>query len=653
MHLLWLSLLGCSDKENSCSLKTWTIDQDGDGYAGTATVDACDRPSEATNRSGDCNDDDPLVNPDATERCNGVDDDCDGAIDPPASRWYTDADGDGYGDQFGYTDACEAPEGAVDNDQDCDDSRGDVYPGAAETWYDGIDQDCLRDDDWDADDDGHATPDGGGGDCDDQDRLVHPDGREICHNGVDDDCDADPSDCELSGLIPMTRADWRIDGKGAGRYDYLGYKVQGIGPGSPFTDRPLFALTQLDWAGGDLGHVYLYSLEDDGPAEQTRIVADDRHQLLGHSFSHVGDLNGDGHVDFTAASDNGDSPSKADLGAHALTFFGPFAREIDANDYDQGWWGNEDLNGLGQVMIGPLVGEGMDGRLAISAYGQWFYNADGTASGTGAVYLLDPPFATDTYLTGSEHYIQGENNPNGAAYEMVTTDANGDGVSDITLYVGVLGVDDRRSMVATFLGPITGARSILDHDGALITDSTTAMGIVMDQPGDLDGDGVDEIVLGAPHDTVDDEYGEGAAYILSTPDLLEHSAPDDHALARIVGRAGASTDLLGSSLSHGDFNNDGQTDLLIGAYFAAVPDGAGAKGVVYGFHHLPRGVVTAWTEADFQITGTVESGRAGWAISADMDLDVDGCDDLLVSDPFWPAKKKGYGSVGIFLGGCE
>ena len=67
-----------------------------------------------------------------------------------------------------------------------------MYPGATETWYDGIDADCAGDSDFDADRDGHdwdgAT---GGDDCDDGDASVHPGASETGGDGVDSDCDGE------------------------------------------------------------------------------------------------------------------------------------------------------------------------------------------------------------------------------------------------------------------------------------------------------------------------------------------------------------------------------------------------------------------------------------------------------------------------------
>ncbi len=73
-------------------------------------------------------------------------------------------------------------------DGDCDDQDPAVHPGAEETPYDGIDQDCSGADLTDVDDDGHEADIVGGDDCDDQDPNTHA-GAEELGDGIDNDCD--------------------------------------------------------------------------------------------------------------------------------------------------------------------------------------------------------------------------------------------------------------------------------------------------------------------------------------------------------------------------------------------------------------------------------------------------------------------------------
>ena len=57
-------------------------------------------------------------------------------------EFFEDADGDGFGDAGFVIEACEIPDGYVDDATDCDDDDPDTYPGAEELCDDGIDNDC-------------------------------------------------------------------------------------------------------------------------------------------------------------------------------------------------------------------------------------------------------------------------------------------------------------------------------------------------------------------------------------------------------------------------------------------------------------------------------------------------------------------------------
>jgi len=198
---LAVALVGCVTKTDG-DVIPWSEpgrDNDLDGYS----------PNE-----GDCDDYEPLVNPDAVEVCDGIDNNCDEVIDADAEdapTWYIDYDGDTYGGSSAYdVVSCDQPEGYVSDGTDCDDDEPLVNPKADEI-CDGIDNNCdeLVDEDavdestlWyiDADGDGWGTdeytikqctqPKGYVielGDCDDLDVEVNPDAEEVCDE-VDNNC---------------------------------------------------------------------------------------------------------------------------------------------------------------------------------------------------------------------------------------------------------------------------------------------------------------------------------------------------------------------------------------------------------------------------------------------------------------------------------
>ncbi len=262
----------CDGVDNNCNGDTdempvdataWFEDADGDGYGNAGTSEsACSAPSGFVDDSTDCHDFDPDIHPGADESdctdpvdyncdgsvgyedsdgdgfpacedcddadpsalpggievCDGADNDCDGEVDVgaiDATVWYDDVDGDGHGDPDTAIEACDPPEGAIDQAGDCDDALDTIFPGAGEL-CDGADNDCDGHIDeeasdpttWYADADGDGY--GGSGfviesctqpsgfvdsatDCDDLDADAFPGNAEVC-DGADNDCNGSVDD---------------------------------------------------------------------------------------------------------------------------------------------------------------------------------------------------------------------------------------------------------------------------------------------------------------------------------------------------------------------------------------------------------------------------------------------------------------------------
>ncbi len=241
----------CDDRDQDCDGSIdedvgppWFPDGDGDGHGdGTAPRLACRAPAGFVAEGDDCDDGHSEVAPGAKEACDGLDNDCNGAVDDgfEAKVWFHDADKDGFGSKTTFQLACAAPPEYVDNDDDCDDAASTVNPKATEL-CNGIDDNCNEkiDDDagvtWyrDADGDSYGvktdtrfvcTAPAGyvdrAGDCDDGRDTVFPGGTEVC-NGFDDDCNTLVDD----GLLTHTL---HRDADGDGQGD-ANTPVQACGP---------------------------------------------------------------------------------------------------------------------------------------------------------------------------------------------------------------------------------------------------------------------------------------------------------------------------------------------------------------------------------------------------------------------------------------
>jgi hypothetical protein len=168
-------------------------DTDGDGY-------------NTTEAGGDdCDDSDASIHPGAEDEWyDGVDSDCAGDDD-------YDQDGDGFQTMV-WND--EVAQGGGD----CQDNNANMYPGAPDTWYDGVDSDCAGNDDFDQDQDGsRSLVHGRGSDCDDLDPSINVNGIEAI-NGVDDDCNG-----SADFPVPGWNSDRIIEGTNGS--DYAGWSL--------------------------------------------------------------------------------------------------------------------------------------------------------------------------------------------------------------------------------------------------------------------------------------------------------------------------------------------------------------------------------------------------------------------------------------------
>ena len=606
-------------------------DDDGDGIADDEDYHPLDTDNDGMDNAEDADDDndgvadvddDLPLDPDETEDTDGdgignradADDDNDGVDDaddafPLDATEWADADGDGVGDNADAlpNDPDETADfdgdGIGDNQDADDDNDGvddvdDAFPLDAAEW---------------ADADGDGVGDNADALPNDPDETADFDGDGIGDNrDTDDDNDgvADAEDLFPRIAAKSTLTSYKLVGEDHG--DYPGFSLAAMRKGG---------LTQLVVAApwhDDRGAVYAIAADQLSAADAADGKADRRIALgniadaseswkllgegesetkLGYSATAVGDMDGDGQTELVlggaalvgavyvvaASVAETDGEDGAVDGVVDMQF--ALGALYKAWKLERGWG---DRVGHAVAGLGDIDGDGA-ADLTVGAPGA----GTGSAPGAAEVVLataLRRRTSIDLSNGGHGWRLVGEAPRDQAGASVAGGDVDSDGIAEIL--IGAPGHDVKQlDEGAAYLLPSLALRAA-GRGGSARTielatipelpnawkfvgeDAGDQAGASVALAGDMDGDGIGDILIGAPGQDADEQ--EGAAYLVSGARLLEADEADGDVdgvidLANVAALANC-WKLLGDdgnfgtrdlAVSAGDTNADGVPDLLI------------------------------------------------------------------------------------------
>jgi len=461
---------------------------------------------------------------------------------------------------------------------------------------------------------------------------VNGDGYDDFIIGADGDQDGGGSFAGQTYLILGNATGWAMDTDlsasdasfiGEDDFDRAGDSVSGVGDvnGDGFDDFLIGAYNDED-GGSGAGQTYLilgnatgWAMDTDLSASDASYWGEDGGDNSGDSVSGVGDVNGDGFDDFLIGA-HGDEDGGGNAGQSYLIFGKAtgWSMDTDLSASDASFIGEDSNDRSGESVsgVGDVNGDGFDDFL-IGAYG----DEDGGGNTAGQTYLIlgkAAGWSMDTDLSAADASFWGEDSGDSSGDSVSGVgDVNGDGYDDFL--IGAFNDDDggdNAGQSYLIFGKATGWSMDTDLSASDASfwgeDGGDRSGRSVSGVGDVNGDGYDDFLIGAPLDDDGGSFAGQTYLIFSKPRQF------DTVNARHI-KAGTSL-AIGDNIFIRDETLSADSQLYLDANFVHVEGGLttlGYVGIGNTTPDYPLDVVgdinsdDCFREAGVQIAGTCAS----------------------------------------------